>query len=83
MVDEEGHAGNDGGRPDTCPAGPPDGDRVDEDGRLRVGVQTEFRAHGDGSGPVDLGEGGRAVLKRVTKLGEAPVESTRDGNRED
>lgn len=81
MVDEEGHAGHDGRRPDTCPAGPPDCDWVDEDGGLRLGVQTEFGAHGDESVLVD-GEQ-RALLKRVTKLGEAQVESTRDGIREE
>lgn len=48
MADEKGHAGHDGGGPDACPNGPPDGDRVDEELRLGTGLQPEFGAHGDG-----------------------------------
>lgn len=48
MADEEGHAGYDGGGPDACPNGPPDGDRVDEELRLGRGAQSKLRAHGDG-----------------------------------
>lgn len=81
MVDEKGHARHHGGRPDTCPAGPPDGYRVDEDLRLRAGLKSKFRTHGDDETCYLLMR--TNGLKESDEVGKLRVKSTRDGIREE